>query len=279
MDDRTAAILGVIKELEPFSQRVRLRSPRGTSEREYRGVHFIDYARAAGLIGKNTQGAGLGDHYFVISATDDVCVVLAFAEIAPRFTDKRVMLAFEQDGEALNVGVRLVVPGDDLGGRSIMGVASISVATAGSAPSGGRTPGPVSVSGMVSKPYVLDAGGFAEADLIEVTTEPTPRAGGSMVPSRTYRGLRLWSVLERAQPIMDPAVNEDFVNKVIVARSSDGYATVIAGGEIEPRFMDAPVVLVPETDGTFRLVVPYDRAIGRNAKGITSIELAGTTAR
>jgi hypothetical protein len=275
MDERVEGILGLIKELEPFSQRVRLRSPRGTSDREYRGVHFIDYARAAGLIGKNTQGAGLGDHYFVVSATDGVRVVLAFAEIAPRFTDKRVMLAFEQDGEPLNAGVRLIVPGDDLGGRSIMGVAGVSVATAASSPAGERTPGPVSVGGMVSKPYVLDAGGFVESELIAVTTEPTPRAGGSIVPSRSYRGLKLWSLLERAEPIMDPAVNEDFINKVVIARSSDGYATVIAGGEIEPRFMDAPVVLVPEADGTFRLIVPYDRAIGRNAKGITSLELAG----
>ncbi len=273
MDERTESILSTIRDLEPFSQRVRLRSPRGTSDREYRGVHFIDYARSVGLIGKNTQGGGLGDHYFVVSATDGVRVVLAFAEIAPRFTDKRVMLAFEQDGELLNVGVRLIVPGDDLGGRSIMSVAGVTIASAGSAPEGERTPGPVAFGGVVVKPYVLDAGGFAESDLVEVTTEPTPRAGGAIVPPRTYRGLSLWSLVERAEPVLDPAVNEDFVNKAIIARSSDGYATVIAGGEIEPRFMAANVVLVPESDGSFRLVVPYDKSIGRNAKGIVSIDV------
>ena len=86
----------------------------------------MDYCRAAGLIGKNTAGAGLGDHYFVVGAADGVRVTLALPEIAPRFTDKRVMLAYEQDGEALNAGVRLIVPGDDLGGRSIVGVASVT---------------------------------------------------------------------------------------------------------------------------------------------------------
>lgn len=273
MDERTAAILTTIRDLEPFSQRVRLRSPRGISDREYRGVHFIDYARAAGLIGKNTQGGGLGDHYFVVTAADGVSVVVAFAEVAPRFTDKRVMLAFEQDGEPLNVGVRLIVPGDDLGGRSIMGVADVTIATAGSAPAGERRAGPVSIGGVVAQPYTLEAGDVTDADLIEVTTQPTPRAGGSVVPSRTYRGVPLWSLLERAEPVMDPAVNEDFINKAIVARSNDGYATVIAGGEIEPRFMNAAAVLVPEEDGSFRLVVPYDKLIGRNAKSITSIEL------
>jgi hypothetical protein len=276
MEQGSEAILTVIKELEPFSQRVRLRSPRGTSEREYRGAHFVDYARAAGLIGKNTQGMGLGDHYFVVTASDGVRVVLALAEIMPRFTDKRVMLAYEQDGEALNAGVRLIVPGDDLGGRSILGVAAVSVHDAGSSPKGARVPGPLEVRGMVEAPYSLDAGSTEDAELVEVTTQPTLRAAGSIEPPRTYRGLRLWSLLQRARPIMDPAINEDFLNKAIIARSSDGYATVVAGGEIEPRFMNADVVLVPEQDGSFRLVVPYDKLIGRSAKGITSIELLGT---
>jgi hypothetical protein len=277
MDDRTAAILDVIKGLEPFTQRVQLRSPRGTSDREYTGVHFLDYARATGLIGKNTAGAGLFDHYFVVSATDGVRVTLGFPETAPRFTDKRVMLAYEQDGETINAGVRLIVPGDDLGGRSIVGVASVAVVDAGSAP---RDDHPVSTTvelgGMVERPFTLDAAVYASLEEIDVTTEPTPRGGGIMVPPRSFRGVRLWDIIERASPVMDPAVNEDFLNKVLVVRSADGYATVIAGGEIEPRFMNADVILSAQDNGSFRLIVPYDKSIGRNAKNIARIELVAT---
>lgn len=111
--------------------------------------------------------------------------------------------------------------------------------------------------------------------------------GGQLVPPRNYSGVRLYSLLEAAGIQSDPAVNEDFMNKVVVATSADGHAVVIAGGEIQPRFMNGDVIIATHQDGEplpagdgFRLIVPFDRKPGRWAKDLVSIELReGQTVR
>src|SRR5262245_36304757 len=113
-----------------------MRSPRGTYDRSFRGVLLFDYARARGLIASNSSGVQMGNSYFLVHGGDGFRVSIAMAEVAPRFTDKSVLLAYEQDGEELQVGVRLVVPGDDLGGRSILGVTGIELLNVESAKAG-----------------------------------------------------------------------------------------------------------------------------------------------
>lgn len=272
-------MLRVIRELPALSQRVKLRSPRGTSEREYKGALLFDYVKAVGLIEPGVSGGGMGDHYFIATGADGFRVTLALAEVAPRFTDKQVMLAYEQDGEPLNVGVRLIVPGDDLGGRSILGVASIEMRSVTPSTTENRpATDALTISGLVQKPMTVTPDSFAVLPSITVETLPTPRRGGAVVPPRSYHGVRIYDLLEQAGIVMDDAVHEDFLNKIIVAESTDGYRAVIAGGELEPRFMDGEVIVTRQEDsGGFRLIVPFDKSIGRSVKRLSALEIRATS--
>ena len=54
--------------------------------------------------------------------------VLTLAEIDPEFEGKRVILAYWRDGQPLPGGeLRLVVPGDHRGGRSVREVVKIEL--------------------------------------------------------------------------------------------------------------------------------------------------------
>jgi DMSO/TMAO reductase YedYZ molybdopterin-dependent catalytic subunit len=64
-----------------------------------------------------------------ITGSDGYTAVLALGEIDPEFEGKRVLLATQQDGKPLGgTGLRLVVPGDKRGGRSVRDVVRIAVA-------------------------------------------------------------------------------------------------------------------------------------------------------
>ncbi len=64
----------------------------------------------------------------VIIGTDGYRAVLALGEIAPEFEGKQVILAERMDGQPLGAGhLRIVVPLDKRGGRSVRDVAHIEV--------------------------------------------------------------------------------------------------------------------------------------------------------
>jgi DMSO/TMAO reductase YedYZ molybdopterin-dependent catalytic subunit len=196
----------------------------------------------------------------------------------PEITSKDVMLAYEQDGEAIRNGVRLVLTGDGLAFRSLGGVVSIEPRAV--EPVAPATGGGVELRGLLDRPGVIDAAVLAAFEPIEVTTVDATGHGGQSVPPRNYAGVRLYALLEAAGIRSNPEVNEDFMNKVIVATSTDGHAVVIAGGEIEPRFQNGDVILATQHEGSalpvdegLRLIVPFDRKPGRWAKDLVSIEL------
>ena len=59
----------------------------------------------------------------------------------------------------------------------------------------------------------------------------------------------LYDVLDAAGIVLDPDINEDFVRRIVVLRGRDGYTAVIAGGEIEPRFMNGAGAATAPEDG------------------------------
>jgi len=65
--------------------------------------------------------------YLVVTGSDGYQAVIAWGEIDPEFGNEPILLAYEQDGEAIEGGLRLVVPGDDRGGRYVSGVVNISL--------------------------------------------------------------------------------------------------------------------------------------------------------
>jgi DMSO/TMAO reductase YedYZ molybdopterin-dependent catalytic subunit len=282
VNERPAAILEVIRALPEQTLTATLRSPRGSSTRTFKGALLSDYARAMGLIPK-PPSIGFANYYFVATAEDGFRISLAYFEVTPRATEKRVLLAYEQDGEPLRVGVRLVVPGDDLGGRSIMGVAEVELRSVPSVAAQEHRPESEAVvlSGLFQRPVRLSVDDLARFPNLEVETLPTPRHGGVTVQPRRYQGALLWDVIEQAGPLVDENINEDILRKLIVARSTDGCGAVIAPGEVDPRFMAGDVLIATacegrplgQDEGRFRLIVPYDKAVGRMLKSLQSIEL------
>jgi len=68
--------------------------------------------------------------YVLVTGSDGYTAVIALGEIAPAFEEKRVILAETMDGKPLGAGhLRVVVPGDARGGRSVRDVVSIAVLT------------------------------------------------------------------------------------------------------------------------------------------------------
>lgn len=256
----------------------RLRSPRGVREYTFRGARLHDYVVAAGLL---TNGPSANQYYRAV-AGDGFIVALAMAEVAPGYSDKDVLLAYEQDGEAIRAGVRLVVSGDDLGGRSVFNLERIEVCEVESpAESSAMASNSVSVSGQVQLPRVFMAAEIAEMQSVDVTPAPSKGHGDLMRPTRRFTGATVWSLLESCGLVLDPTINEHVLRKVVVARDAESYAVAIAAGEIEPRFLNAPFIIacrdeagaLPATDGGLRLIAPYDLAGARHLKGIATLEV------
>lgn len=280
VDQSRSELVEAVKKLPQVVLETRLRNPRGQFEYRFRGALLYDYARSSGLI-PDLPGQGLGNYYFLASAADGFSAAVAFAEVLPHFTTKQVLLAHEQNGEPLQRGIRLVVPGDDLGGRSIHGLARLEVKHVAFHQQATRQPSRVlEVSGLVRSHLHLGVEDLGRLPQTEIETPETTGHGHAVAPRR-YAGVRLFDLIEHAGPKLDPSVNEDILRKVVVARGTDGYTVVIAAGEIESRFMNGHALVATSRDGqpldpdegAFRLVVPFDRQEGRAVKALASVEL------
>lgn len=269
---------GLLRSLPVHTLETRLRSPRGVREYTFRGALLYDYTVAAGML---TEGPS-ANQYYRVRAGDGFVVAVAMAEVAPGYSDKQVLLAYEQDGEPIRAGVRLVVPGDDLGGRSVFGIESLEVRSVDVLPLSSVPPSTeVSVSGLVENAGTYDVERLKEFPATRVTPSPSKGHGDLMRPEREFTGVLLWSLLEDAGLTLDPAINEHVLRRIIVARDSEGYGVVIAAGEVEPRFQNAPFVValsddsggLGELDGGLRLTPPFDLAGARHVKGIASLEV------
>ena len=64
--------------------------------------------------------------YIVATGSNGYQVVIAWGEIDPEFGNQNVLVAYEQDGKALD-GLRLVVPGDAHAGRYVSGLVNLSL--------------------------------------------------------------------------------------------------------------------------------------------------------
>ncbi len=77
-----------------------------------------------------TKPRALVRAYAVITGADGYSTVLALGEIAPMFEGKQVILAETMNGKPLPPGqFRLIVPGDQRGGRDVKNVTRITVLT------------------------------------------------------------------------------------------------------------------------------------------------------
>jgi len=150
--------------------------------------------------------------------------------------------------------------------------------------SGAGGTGNVALTGQVEQPATLTV-----ADLRKLPQETVKVTFASSAGTEThiFTGVRLANVIQQAKLRVDANRKNDKLRKYVVATGRDGYEVIVAWGEIDSDFANAPVLLawqdngqpLSAQDGPVRLVVPTDSHGGRYVSGLARLDVrdAGTT--
>jgi len=116
-----------ISALKPITQKVAFRTDRGEQQSEWTGPLLWDVLVASGA----TESIKPGEQARLtirVTGADGYTAVIALAEIAPQFAGRPIQLADHVDGALLpDHALRLIVPGDRRGGRSVRDVIRIDM--------------------------------------------------------------------------------------------------------------------------------------------------------
>jgi Oxidoreductase molybdopterin binding domain len=116
----------MIERLPAIEQKVSFLTSRGPEQATYTGALLWSVLDRTGMLGGDRR-ARLR-RTVVVSGRDGYAAVLALAEIDPDFEGKEVLLAYRRDGRPIEGGaLRLVVPDDRHGGRSVRDVVRIEL--------------------------------------------------------------------------------------------------------------------------------------------------------
>jgi DMSO/TMAO reductase YedYZ molybdopterin-dependent catalytic subunit len=121
----TPADLAAMPQLEVQAE---FETGHGREGGRYGGVLLLTVLDRAAAVDGPQKGSHLR-HTIIVTGSDGYAVAVAMGEIDPKFEGKTVLLATSRDGKPLDPkdGVRLVVPGDCHGGRSVRDVVKVSV--------------------------------------------------------------------------------------------------------------------------------------------------------
>ena len=120
-------------ELAKFAQHnvtVDFAAGSGTQHHTYTGPTLLDVLQAAKPRFKPAVKNDSLRYAVVVTATDRYKAVVSWAEIDPHYADTEVLLATSEDGAHLD-RPRLVVPGDEHGGRYVSDVVSVRLTRPG----------------------------------------------------------------------------------------------------------------------------------------------------
>ena len=125
--EQTQAVdLATVTQLPPVEQHVSFLTGHGMEQATYTGPLLWSLLDHAGSLGSDPR-ARLR-RTVVVTGRDGYVAVLALAEIDPEFEGKQVILAYRRDGQPLSGSeLRLVVPNDRRGGRSVRDVVRIEL--------------------------------------------------------------------------------------------------------------------------------------------------------
>ncbi len=136
----------------------------------------------------------------------------------------------------------------------------------------------IELIGLVNAPGPISIGDLQAvgSESVSVTYE-----SGGTPEDHDFTGVRLFDVLEHVGLAVDPEARNPLLTHYLVITANDGYQVVLSGGEIDPNFGNAPILLAWEQDGApltgqdgpLRLVVPGDLRGGRYVHGIVSIDV------
>jgi len=103
---------------------------KGQEQARYTGALLWSVLTANKMLDPDAH-KGLLRRFLVVTGRDGYTLVLSAGEIAPELGARQIMIAYERDGAALppDKGLRLIVPGDARGARSVVDVTRIDVKT------------------------------------------------------------------------------------------------------------------------------------------------------
>ena len=116
----------VIEQLPAVEQQVSFLTGHGNERGAYTGALLWSLLERRETLSGDPRGRLR--RTVAVTGRDGYVAVLALAEIDPEFEGKRVILAYRRDGQPLpGDELRLVVPGDRRGGRSVRDVVKIEL--------------------------------------------------------------------------------------------------------------------------------------------------------
>ena len=139
-------------------------------------------------------------------------------------------------------------------------------------------PPAVEIKGAVAHPRSLTAGDLGKEPQ---TTETVSQHTGHGELTGSFTGVTLWTLLGEAGLTLDSAKKNELIRHVVVVTGTDGYSAVLSLAEIAPEFgNDQTIVAIAEDgkpiegrNGPIRLIVPTDKAAGRDVGAIATIEV------
>jgi hypothetical protein len=137
---------------------------------------------------------------------------------------------------------------------------------------GAATVGDVRLSGAIAEPRTWSVDGLAT---LPQQTEEVSFLGEGMQKTIKGTGVLLYDLLQKAKPKFDATKKRDALRFGVLVHATDGYATAISWGELDPDFAGKPILVTVEENGQRLgrpgLVVPGDKHGGRHVYDMDKI--------
>ena len=122
-----------LNDLKKFNQTDIVRKDKAGNDHTYKGVMLSDILQKAGVtLGKELRGKNLSK-YILVEASDGYEVVFALPELDNNFTEKKVILAYQEDGKPLPVNdgpFHVIIQDEKIPARCVRMVTAIKVEAA-----------------------------------------------------------------------------------------------------------------------------------------------------
>jgi hypothetical protein len=169
----------------------------------YTGIKLWDLLSNAGGVTVTAAKNDILSKYVVATGSDGYKAVFSLGEIDPNFGAQPVMAAYADTGGQLGPDgsdglARMVVPGDNAGGRYVSDLVSLDVKSLPEpGPSGpGGISDQLTLLGQVADPSIVTPETLAASN--QSTTETATYISGAGQVTDTYTGVSLWTLIQDA---------------------------------------------------------------------------------
>ena len=116
----------MVAQLPAIDQKVSFQTGHGPEQATYTGALLWSVLERAEMLGGDTRAHAR--RAILVTGGDGYVAVMALPEIDPELEGKQVLLAYRRDGQPIDGhALRLIVPGDRHGARSVRDVVRIDV--------------------------------------------------------------------------------------------------------------------------------------------------------